>query len=110
MSDKTFEDMVDQNPDSFDSMDCRPGATALVEPMEASEQNPAGAVMFVQRGVTLLRGLSAASPTEIWDCAALAWKPYTGDVPINGGYVISRRAAWRLMTNDHLGLDFGSPE
>jgi hypothetical protein len=76
----------------------------------STEQVPAGAVVFVQLGVALLRGYSAESPSEIWDCAELAWRPYNGPAPIEGGFVISRADAWRMMTNDHLGLDFGSPE
>jgi hypothetical protein len=76
----------------------------------SSEQAAPGAVVFVQVGVALLRGSSAESPTEVWDGAELAWRPYVGPAPIEGGFVISRSDAWRLMTNDHLGLDFGSPE
>jgi hypothetical protein len=79
--------------------------------MSSVAELKAGPVVFIENEGVLFRGPSRSFPREVWNRRSGCWEPYAGTVPkpIEWGWVISPGEAWRLMANDQLGLDFGTP-
>jgi hypothetical protein len=58
-------------------------------------------MVYIENDGALFRGKARGLPTEVWNSAARAWKPYeTQPKPIEWGTVISEDEANQIMGED----------